>query len=691
MNEQNEKSSADSRLKYSVIYTPFPLKNLVSDTGSDDTQDSRLYNPLTAISDNDDHVKRMTFNLAGSFGWEIIKNLKFKSDFGYDDYRNNESRYYGTTTYYSQNLSNTSTTTVAGLPAIILTNTARNTIRNTNTLNYDFKSVLNPDHHLTTMIGQEYIMTHNNVLTMNIQGFPEFYTSDQAFKLTTQGLYDASTDNYYSPDDILLSYFGRLNYDYQGKYLLSGTFRADGSSKFSEKNRWGYFPSAALAWRVSSEPFMEKTKDWLDDMKLRLSYGTAGNNNIPSGQMTQSYGSSSTSWINGVTTIWVPSKIMANPDLKWETTITRNLGLDYSLFNGKLSGSVESYLNTTTDLLINFPVTGTGYDTQYRNMGETQNKGLELSVNVVAVDKKHFGLSFSGNIGFNKNKITSLGVMSDFGAASGWASTDVNEDYWISKGGSVGHMYGYVSDGRYEVSDFDHYDATTKKWVLKTGVADASQVIGTLRPGSMKLKDVSGDGTVTTADRTIIGNANPIHTGGFNINSRVYNFDISANFNWSYGNDIYNANKIEYTTAKSGYMYRNMTSEMASGYRWTNLKSDGTISNDATELAAMNGSTTMWSPYMSKYVFSDWAVEDGSFLRLSTLTIGYTLPSTTSKMLKIEKFRMYVTAYNVFCLTNYSGYDPEVSTRRQTNLTPGVDYSAYPKSRQLVVGLNLNF
>ena len=186
--------------------------------------------------------------------------------------------------------------------------------------------------------------------------------------------------------------------------------------------------------------------------------------------------------------------------------------------------------------------------------------------------------------------------MSDFGAASGWASTDVNEDYWISKGGSVGQMYGYVSDGRYEVSDFDHYDATTKKWVLKSGIADASQVIGTLRPGSMKLKDVSGDGTVTTADRTIIGNANPIHTGGFNINSRVYNFDISANFNWSYGNDIYNANKIEYTTAKSGYMYRNMTSEMASGYRWTNLKSDGTISNDATELAAMNGSTTMWSP-----------------------------------------------------------------------------------------------
>jgi len=207
----------------------------------------------------------------------------------------------------------------------------------------------------------------------------------------------------------------------------------------------------------------------------------------------------------------------------------------------------------------------------------------------------------------------------------------------------------------------------------------------------MKLKNLTeGDNVVTTDDRTVIGDANPLNTGGFTINGRLYGFDLSANFNWSYGNDIYNANKIEYTST-SKYQYRNLTSAMADGVRWTNLNADGTLCNDPATLAAMNAKTTMWSPYMSKYVFSDWAVEDGSFLRLNTLSLGYTLPRNVLNTLKIERLRVYVTAYNVFCLTNYSGFDPEVSTRRQTALTPGVDYSAYPKSHQIIVGVNLNF
>jgi len=383
---------------------------------------------------------------------------------------------------------------------------------------------------------------------------------------------------------------------------------------------------------------------------------------------------------------------MANPDLKWETTITRNIGLDFTLFKNKLSGSIEAYLNTTTDLLINFPTPGSGYDTQYRNMGETENRGLEATINWVAIDKKNFGLNFSGNIGFNKNKINSLGIMNDYGQASGWASSEVGSDYMVAKGGSVGQMFGYVSDGRYEVSDFTGYDATTKKWILKEGVADASPVVGLIRPGSMKLKDLNGDHIITedNLDRKVIGDANPVHTGGFSINGRLYGFDLSANFNWSFGNKIYNANKIEYTSS-SKYQYRNMISTMADGSRWTNLNADGTINNDPAQLEAMNATTTMWSPYTKKFIFSDWAVEDGSFLRLNTLTLGYTLPHKIVSALKIQNLRFYVTGYNVFCLTNYTGFDPEVSTRRQTALTPGVDYSAYPKSRQLVVGLNLSF
>ncbi|MDD3320299.1 MAG: TonB-dependent receptor [Paludibacter sp.] len=692
-NEQNEKSSADSRLKYAMLYTPFPIKNFTSDSGAaDDTEDSNLYNPLVAIPDNNQKRERITFNMAGSVTWEVIDNLKLKTDFGYDDYRNNDSRFYGTTTYYVKNLSNTALNTVAGFPAVILTNTAQSTFRNTNTLNYDFKKLLtNKNHHLNILLGQEYILEQSQVLTNNIQGFPSNFTSDNAFKLTTQGV-PLETNNFYSPNDVLLSFFGRANYDYMSRYLLSATFRADGSSKFSPGNQWGYFPSAAFAWRVSSEPFMESTKSWLDDMKLRVSLGSAGNNNIPSGQIAQSYESKTTSWIDGISSYWAPSKTMSNPDLKWETTVTRNIGLDFTLLKSSLSGSLEVYLNTTSDLLIQFPVAGTGYDYQYRNMGETENRGLEATLNWFAIDKKNYGLSFSGNIGFNKNKINSLGIMSDFGSASGWASTEVNNDYWIAKGGSVGEMFGYISDGRYEVSDFSGYDEATGKWILNSDVTDCTAVIGTLRPGSMKLKDLNDDGKVTEDDndRTIIGNTNPVHTGGMSLNGRLYGFDLSANFNWSVGNDIYNANKIEYTST-SKYQYRNMISIMSDGSRWTNLNADGTINNNPDELAAMNANTTMWSPYMKKFVFSDWAVEDGSFLRLNTLTLGYTLPTTVVGKLKIQKLRLYVTGYNVFTLTNYTGFDPEVSTRRKTALTPGVDYSAYPKSRQILVGLNLNF
>jgi hypothetical protein len=189
---------------------------------------------------------------------------------------------------------------------------------------------------------------------------------------------------------------------------------------------------------------------------------------------------------------------------------------------------------------------------------------------------------------------------------------------------------------------------------------------------------------------TIIGDANPLHTGGFSINGRVKGFDFAANFNWSYGNDIYNANKVEYSST-SKYSYRNMTSIMEAGKRWTNVDAQGNLVTDATALDALNANTTMWSPYTSKFVFHSWAVEDGSFLRLSSLTVGYTLPKSLTSKAFLKEVRFYSTAYNVFCLTNYTGYDPEVDTRRKTPLTPGVDYAAFPRSRSIIFGVNVNF
>jgi hypothetical protein len=251
-------------------------------------------------------------------------------------------------------------------------------------------------------------------------------------------------------------------------------------------------------------------------------------------------------------------------------------------------------------------------------------------------------------------------------------------------------MYGYLNDGRYEVSDFEGYDENASQWILKEGVTGSDFI--TLRPGAIKLKDLDGDNIVTVADRQFIGNANPKNTGGLVINGYAYGFDLMAAFNWSFGNDIYNANKIEFTTSNQNNQYRNLITMQEDGQRWTNIDwNTGELVNDPETLTAMNANTTMWSPFMDRYVFSDWAVEDGSFLRLNTLTLGYSLPTSITERLKIQNLRFYATGYNVFILTNYSGFDPEVSTRRKTPLTPGVDYSAYPRSRQITVGLNLTF
>lgn len=691
-NEQNETSSADSRLKHSVTYSPIPISGITTDA-TDAEIASYVIDPLVATADNDRYQERKNFNMAASFSWELIENLTFKTDFGLDNDLYNDNRFYGLTTYYVKNVPSSEN---QDLPAVILRDRKRVRYRNVNMLTYDFKNLLGDSHNLNVKVGEEMLNTQSQELETVVHGFPSLFTSEDAFKLTTQGSAQ-STDNFLSADDKLLSFFGMANYDYKGKYLLTASFRADGSSKFLGDNAWGYFPAAAVAWKLSEESFMQGTSSWLDNMKVRVSYGVAGNNDIPVNQIRRTFNSSSNTRINGFESYWAPSTTMINPDLKWETTHTRNIGLDFGLLKGRVNGTLDLYYNTTQDLLMLFPLPDS-YEDQYRNLGEIDNKGIEASLSIIAIDKEKYGLSFNFNISHNQNEIVSLGGLEELGFSSGWASTDIPNDYFLNEGGSIGEMYGYVSDGRYEVSDFEGYDESTGQWTLADGVADVSEVVGDPAPGMMKLKDISGtegdepDGIVDINDRKKIGNATPLHTGGFVLNGYAYGFDLSAAFNWSYGNDIYNANKVEYTTATPRYKYRNLIDMQEAGERWTNIDpATGLQVTDPTALAAMNENTTMWSPYMDRYVFSDWAVEDGSFLRLNTLTLGYTVPSELTERIRVQNLRFYVSAFNVFVWTNYSGFDPEVSTRRRTPVTPGVDYSAYPKSRQLVFGLNLNF
>ncbi|WP_433764601.1 SusC/RagA family TonB-linked outer membrane protein [Flavobacterium ginsenosidimutans] len=682
MNEQNEVSSADSRLKNVVGYAPIPIPGLTTDD-TDEAVANNLVHPFVSIVDNNREQLRKNFNTLGSFSWKLTSDLIFKTELGLDNYNFQDYRFYGRTTYY---VKNNPAAERQGMPAMIMSDRKDTRFRNANTLNYDLKKITGENHSLKILLGEESIDYKRNDLTNTIQGYPLSFELDEAKKLTTQGT-PVSVDNFYYPDDKLLSFFGRANYDYKDRYLLTATYRADGSSKFLGDNKWGFFPAAAAAWKISGEEFM-KNASWVNLLKLRVSYGEAGNNNIPTGQMVQSFISSTSTWINGVDNYWAASKTMANPDLKWETTITQNIGLDFDLFKNKVTGSVEMYKNKTKDLLMLFPISG-GYDNQYRNMGEIQNSGVEATLNLNLIERPKYGVSLSFNAAFNTNKINSLGVMENFTASSGWASSSITGDYLVNVGQPLGIMYGYKSDGRYEVSDFDY---SSGAYTLKNGVPDATTIVGKMQPGAMKLKDIDGDGKVDANDLTVIGNANPKSTGGMVLNANAYGFDLSAAFNWSIGNDVYNANKVEFSTSIPNGQYRNLNSEMADGTRWTNLNTTtGQLVTDPTELAALNANTTMWSPYMPRYVFSDWAVEDGSFLRLNNLSLGYTTPGDLTSALGVSKLRFYFTASNVFVWTKYSGPDPEASTRRNTPYTPGVDYSAYPRSRQFIFGLNLNF
>tara|TARA_R110002050_G_scaffold286121_2_gene436312 strand:- start:55966 stop:59250 length:3285 start_codon:yes stop_codon:yes gene_type:complete len=690
-NEQNEVSSADARLRHSVGYSPIPLPGLTT-TNTDEALSSYLVNPFVAVDDNQRRKFRKNFNMVGSFSWKILEDLQYKMDLGLDNRNDLDYRFYGRSTYYSNNKPSAEN---QGLPSLVLSDEKRVRFRNANTLNFDFKKLLNnEDHGLKLLVGEEMIVSKNNEITSEIQGYPKLFNFDTTINLTSQGT-PLIVNNFYSPDDKLLSFFGRLNYNFKNRYLLTATYRGDGSSKFLGDNQWGYFPSAAFAWKINEENFL-KDASWINALKLRLSYGESGNNNIPAGQTIQSYQSGITSQINTFSNYWSPDNTLANPELKWETTVTQNIGLDFDLFKGRISGTVEAYKNVTEDLLIRFPIPGSGYVDQYRNIGEVQNEGIEASLNIVAIEKENFGLSVALNAGMNKNRINSLGVMEDFGENTNWASSQIGNDYLVSVGEPLGIMYGYQSDGRYEVSDFD-YDVSTGNYTLKSGIADNSGIVGAVAPGNMKLNDISGpdgvpDGIVDINDQTIIGDSNPDVTGGMVINARAYGFDLSAAFSYSIGNDIYNANKIEFTTSNDNGQYRNLSTIMADGSRWTNLDPvSGQLVTDPSQLEALNANTTMWSPYSSNFVFSDWAVEDGSFLRLNTLTLGYTIPEKFISQIGISNLRFYATANNIFIITDYSGLDPEVSTRRRTPLTPGVDYSPYPRSRQFVFGLNLNF
>ncbi|MBC7948797.1 MAG: TonB-dependent receptor, partial [Chitinophagaceae bacterium] len=395
------------------------------------------------------------------------------------------------------------------------------------------------------------------------------------------------------------------------------------------------------------------------------------------------------------------SNILVNPDLQWETTITRNTGLDFGLFNNKISGSLEVYWNTTKDLLVESDIPSyLGYSKQMRNIGQTSNRGIELSLNANIINKKDFQLSGFFNIGFNRSKIDKLDGVDEKPFSSNWAGTDLKtqDDYKAIVGETVGLIYGYVTDGYYSVDDFASYNATTRVYTLKPGIPTVGSFLGglSLRPGILKLKDLDGDGSITAADRQIIGSALPKHSGGFGFNATYKGFDMATFFNWVVGNDVYNTGKIAFNMLYRT-TYGNMLNTMNYDDRFKYIDAAGNPVTDLVELGKLNANAKIWSPFSSGTaapLIHSWAIEDGSFLRLNNVTLGYSLPRHIISRVSLTKLRVYATVYNAFLWTKYSGYDPEVSATRSssyTALTPGVDYSGYPKSRTYTLGINVTF
>ena len=567
-------------------------------------------------------------------------------------------------------------------------------------------------------------------ISVSADYFPSNYTKENAFARINQ--YDATatsmkeTDHFssgWSTPNRILSYFGRVNYTLLDRYLFTATFRADGSSKFAPSHRWGYFPAAAFAWRASEEPFL-KDVNWLNDLKLRLSYGTVGNDGISSDLWSQVWSSSSTAAIiNGQSYLsYDLGSSMANPDLKWETTVTRNFGIDFGVLNGRLSGTVDIYWNTTKDLLMFTTLPGiTGFTNTYANIGQTSNKGVELSLNAILVQNRDWGLTFGGNINFNRGNIDALaeGVTPIYG--SGWFSSgNPGNDYILEVGQPVGRVRGLVYDGWYTPDDFN-FDPATNSFSLKPGVPDLSASISgpyhgaekyvsgcNAYPGMAKFKDMPKydengkavyDGIVDSSDYTVIGDMTPKATGGFNLTANYKNWDLGAYFNFSLGNQAYNITKI---ASLNGYketgVFENHLSILKDAYKIIDVQ-NGQLKRLYTpdELNAANVNAKYPCFFNENYIVSDLGIEDGSYLRLNTLTLGYSVPSASAfaKALSISSLRVYATVYNLFTLTKYSGLDPEVNSNEFINNaiypTPGIDWGSYPRARSFVLGINVSF
>lgn len=677
-----QEGGAYSRMQHVIQYRPTIGKNGSDEQLLIDDDDpvlllegaSQMQSPMATIESEQRDKRNRIMSINGDVQIKLTKDLSYRGTIGIRKRTINTDIFYSERSKQAKN---------AGAPYGWKEIEEQQSFMYNNVVTWD--KTFNKEHHLTLVGGQEFIQYKTDYLKAGARQF-----DDVNFGLADMSL-GASPDKVTTllESDKMLSYFMRANYNFKEKYLFSASVRADGSSKFGANHKWGVFPAASFAWRASEEDFI---KDWgvFSNLKLRLSYGTAGNNKIDNYLSLSKMGSV---WIpyNGESTVaGFVSKQLYNPDLQWETNVTANLGIDMGFLNQRIQLSVDVYNIETKDLLLDAPVPLlSGYKTMMINAGKTNNKGVEVAITTHNIQTKDFSWSTSLNLSHNKNKVKALYNADYMEIVSNWAQTSEfnKSDYIIRVGQSLGQMYGYRLKGIYTVDDFN-YDAAQQKYVVKDGIPYDKNYYP--KPGYWKFEDVNKDNEITEDDRTVIGNANPKLYGGLTNTFTWKGFDLSVFLNFSIGNKIYSANKMYYT--KFNNRWRNTLKDEAMR-RFTVVNEQGEyIFNDPAQLASLNkGHDYVSVEGSSNLFFHSGYVEDGSFLKINNISLGYTLPKSLVSKIKLSNVRFYATGYNLYTWTKYSGYDPEVNTYPNNGLTPGIDWGAYPSAISLVFGANITF
>lgn len=642
------------------------LEDLMSNgIDSDVVNPSNDYRFQPVLSLKNEYSKRYQTSLRlNAFAeYEIIKGLKLKVSAGYnyytptqDSFNNSSTRYGGPTSSDKVNARIRRTQSINWL--------------NENTLSY--QKTFSRYHSFTALAG----ITFQNNEYEDYQAYSHHIPHES---LGMAGMAEGTPGSMVSTKTSwsMLSYLARVNYSYKSKYYLTVSFRADGSSKFARQNRFGYFPSAALSWNMAREDFM-KGQNVVNNAKVRLSWGLTGNNRIGEYDIYQLLGirksnGGSYPFDGDESNLGEVPLSAGNPDLKWETTEQWDLGFDLGFFNDRISITADLYRKVTRDLLLDATLPySSGFATARKNVGKVQNEGLELSISTQNIVSRNFIWTTDFNIAFNRNKVLELAEnqSSLFSIATFDNAYNNDPNYVARVGYPMGLIYGYIYEGTYKYDDFERVGSayTLKKNVPHFATENSTQ------PGMPKYRDVNGDGTIDSSDRTVIGRGAPLHTGGITNNFSFYGVDVNIFFQWSYGNDILNANRLFFESGKN--QSRDLNQFASFENRWTPENPDSDIP------AATNS--------VSNNVISSRVVEDGSYLRLKSVTVGYTFPTKLVSKAKLRRVRLYVAANNLWTWTKYTGYDPEVSVRNSA-LTPGLDYSSYPRTISFSLGASLGF